>query len=921
MRRLLSILILAAALVPAVWAQSSVSDLLSQAIVDLRKGKLDEAEKGLRSVLVIDPDNAEAYYRLGLLHIERRQWDEAEKQLKKSTRLAPDNIRIGLKLAELYETRGKLDLAQKEYKRLLAVGKKDKRLKKVEKRLAISTGRELAKKKEYNAALLVFNGLLSEHGDDPEVLFNLAATYVMLNRVEEAKRTFERLLQHQPKNLLAHFNLSNIYERRGDLSRAIEHLEIIDRLDVKGPVTQVARERLGILRGRQAMQNGQWRVALEHFRTVVEMNPKNQEAWFNLAATHLRLGDREKGEAAFLKVLELNPDNHSARLNLAAFYLSVGQIDRAIEQLRYVIEHDQRGRYRKEAVARLNTVHTTLAEQKLRAGQIEESLKEYEKALAVDPGNIRALFNKGVILAQQKRLDEALETFGKVVQLDPKNLRAYLNLAYLYEQKNQLTDASRQYEKILEIGGQAREVEIARQKWHITKIKGLWLDRRLNAARRELIAFLENNPDDVEANFYFGLVNTNLGHLREAAAAYQTVLQTRPDNHRVRLLLGQVYEQLGLEELAAGEYRTVIFSSKDKAVSDEAEQRLAEVEKRLNGFSNNLGYTLAFDSNINFNDEDPRQELRSDLSFSFLYRHKINDKWRFNLDISPRYSTYHLGQFDYFNSSYKVDLDYGHSGSQWSLGVDRTTLSNLLTEVDVSHTESLRLERSVRRYLPALFGLSPSPEKDAKVATALSAQLSVSYLSSFGPAALDIVTPTVTGNFSQGLRGGVTLSLGAGFSARRNLVQRQNFQTIRITDPLSGQEDTVELLTFDSRDYEYNSIFLTTSATKVLSPGLTLTLGGQGNYLAYINVDSGSWLNGGQERRNNLNLSLFGRLSYQFYKDLQFYLSANAQKNFSSLPVSKATQQTVEDSVRNFQSTALGNYTRFTLTSGMQMRF
>jgi len=912
-------LVLALAAPPA-WTQNA-DDLLSQAIVALRKGKLDEAERDLKSVLVIDPDNAEAYYRLGLLYVKRRKIDQAIEYFKKSTRLAPSNIRIGLKLAELYETLGRYAEAQTEYKRLLAVGKKDRRLKRVEKRLAISTGRELAKKGELNAALLVFNGLLSEFGDDPEVLFNIASTYVLLNRVQEAKQTFQRLLKYQPKNLLAHFNLANIYEREGNLDKAIEHLETIDRLNAKNRITRVARERLGILRGRRFMAQRRFRAAVEAFRQVVEANPKNQEAWFNLGAAYLQMGDHEQGEAAFKEVLALDPDNFSARLNLANFYLAVGRVNEAIEQLRYVIEHDQRGRYRKVATARLNDVYTTLADQKLRAGQVEEGLKEYEKALAIFPGNVKALFNKGVILAQQKKLDEAAEAFRKVIQLDPKNLRAYLNLAYIHEQKNELTLASQQYEKILEIGGDAPEVDIARQKWRITKAKGLWLDQRLNAARKELEAILADAPDDLEANFYYGLVTSGLGDLREAARAYQRVLQKRPDNHRMRMLLGQVYQQLELEELAAGEYRTVIFGAKDPAIIAEAEQRLAEVERSLSGFSNTLSYVMAFDSNINFNDENPAQELRSDLSFNFMYRHKMSERWRLSLTASPRYSTYHLGQFDYYNSSYRLNVIYGQAGSKWNLGLSRAELSNLLTEVDVSHTETLTIERSVRRYLPALFGLNPRPEADARIPTALVLRLSTAYLSSFGNAGLNSVTPTLTASIAQGLKGGFTLTLGTGVSARRNLVQKQNYRDIIVTDPLTGQEETVKLLTFDSMDYEYNSVLMNASALKTLSPGLSLNVGTQVSYYAYINVDSGSWLNGGNEKRNNLGLTLFGRLSYQFYKDLQFYVAGNAQRNYSSLPVADATQQTVEDSVRNFQSTALGDYTRFTLTAGLQMTF
>ena len=61
-----------------------------------------------------------------------------------------------------------------------------------------------------------------------------------------------------------------------------------------------------------------------------------------------------------------------------------------------------------------------------------EALASFEKALALEPGNIQALFKRGVMLGELGRIDEALAAYDRVLALNPGHVEALNNRGYLW---------------------------------------------------------------------------------------------------------------------------------------------------------------------------------------------------------------------------------------------------------------------------------------------------------------------------------------------------------------------------------------------------------------------------------------------------------------------------------------------------------
>ncbi len=91
----------------------------------------------------------------------------------------------------------------------------------------------------------------------------------------------------------------------------------------------------------QASELGRHSEAVELWQKLIDMQPGNAFAYFNMGYSHLMLRQYEKTLRASWKALELNPDLKEAVLNYASSELVIGSIDKAIASLNNVLQRVQ----------------------------------------------------------------------------------------------------------------------------------------------------------------------------------------------------------------------------------------------------------------------------------------------------------------------------------------------------------------------------------------------------------------------------------------------------------------------------------------------------------------------------------------------------------------------------------------------------
>ena len=77
---------------------------------------------------------------------------------------------------------------------------------------------------------------------------------------------------------------------------------------------------------------------MELWQKLIDLQPNNASAYFNMGFSHLKLKNYEEALRVSKKALELNPDLKEAVLNYANSELVIGDIDRAITSLSNVLQ-------------------------------------------------------------------------------------------------------------------------------------------------------------------------------------------------------------------------------------------------------------------------------------------------------------------------------------------------------------------------------------------------------------------------------------------------------------------------------------------------------------------------------------------------------------------------------------------------------
>ncbi|MBW2063001.1 MAG: tetratricopeptide repeat protein [Deltaproteobacteria bacterium] len=112
-----------------------------------------------------------------------------------------------------------------------------------------------------------------------------------------------------------------------------------------------------------------------------------------------------------------------------------------------------------DSQAAFDAVSLNISADKLfEAGDLEEAVAEFEKALELDPDDLNVLNSLGVCYGYERHLDLALECFGKVMKLDPQNLMAHFNQGFAFAMADRPMEALENFRRAAEIDGQNFDV-------------------------------------------------------------------------------------------------------------------------------------------------------------------------------------------------------------------------------------------------------------------------------------------------------------------------------------------------------------------------------------------------------------------------------------------------------------------------------
>jgi tetratricopeptide (TPR) repeat protein len=114
-------------------------------------------------------------------------------------------------------------------------------------------------------------------------------------------------------------------------------------------------EDLLLLRGKDAMEMGDFAAAIEHFSAIIDQDPGFAEAWNARATAFYMAGEFGPSMADIGKVLSLNPRHFGALSGLAMILEASGSPEKALAAYRAALEIHPHLQGAAEAVERLET--------------------------------------------------------------------------------------------------------------------------------------------------------------------------------------------------------------------------------------------------------------------------------------------------------------------------------------------------------------------------------------------------------------------------------------------------------------------------------------------------------------------------------------------------------------------------------------
>ena len=328
-----------------------------------REGNEEKFIETAEKLLNLNPQNAKLEYELGLSYEKRAETarklgddkgyrEDIEKALKhfsNAAKIDNSNLEYNLKLAELLERQNKMK------------------------------------------AFRIYSDMIDYYPDNADLYyrrarfmlnFGVGPQSALIFDMEDIISDLQKAIQLNPNHAGAHRLLGKVYDREGDIKKAVDEFERALKLDPRdveamlylaGRYSEMGKIEAAILLYERALEvdpnnldaikdyaflvlaNDERRLPKAHklLERAYQMAPSDPLVAMNYGYSFYLMGNPQTAIGYYLKALKLDPSSVLTRYNLALAYEAVGETGKADQMWREILKLDPKSRYAKVARERL----------------------------------------------------------------------------------------------------------------------------------------------------------------------------------------------------------------------------------------------------------------------------------------------------------------------------------------------------------------------------------------------------------------------------------------------------------------------------------------------------------------------------------------------------------------------------------------
>lgn len=294
------------------------------------------------------------------------------------------------------------------------------------------------------------------------------------------------------------------------------------------PNDREAHAELGVL----LVSTGNPSQGRDELETARGLGLEDAQTWFYIGLADRELNDVSDAAGAFEQARIYDPANEAVLSNLSDTYLQLGRDDDAQR-----IANSSITLFPKEAFG-----YEALGTVQLDQGKFDEGRQTLQKAIAIDPTDVRAKILIGRSYLGQKKPDPdaALAQFQSILATDPNNLQALSAKVDALAAKNDVPGAVAVLQQIIKLTPSDVRGE--------DDLAELYVQKKMTAQAKAAFAqAIKDHPKAPEPYQLMGDWDRRNGDFKQAAADYETALTLAPGDPQTLFTLGQIY-LLGLKQ-------------------------------------------------------------------------------------------------------------------------------------------------------------------------------------------------------------------------------------------------------------------------------------------------------------------------------------------------------------------------------------
>ena len=408
-----------------------------------QQGDVDTAVNYFKQALALNPELADRFMTQGQRAFDEENYKDAIEPLNIHLLLFPEDVSATYLLGQSYEASGDADSAITFYERTLVLD--PQRPDVLFKMVYIYRGREA-----YQQAVNTLQRIIEIAPETTEAHYLLALSYLSLKQPNSALPAFLTTIQLRPDDVAAHYHAAILFEQNGEIDNAIAHYEKTIVLDTTLIENDIGRD---------------LQTPLPNVETT------EAEPFFRLGAIYRQRNDEDNIIRIYQPALEIEPEHPELHHLLAVIFEKRDERENAIRYYGLANHYNPDNFDWHYSYARLLDQHAeTLGDDYHK--HAEMAVTEYTKTIALNPDYVDAYFYRGMLTLRYRQIGETLyrysqilEDFKQVAEMQPRNLEANYNIGVIYLEIDRHRPAKEAFKRMLSYAPKYRGIHL-----HLGKI-------------------------------------------------------------------------------------------------------------------------------------------------------------------------------------------------------------------------------------------------------------------------------------------------------------------------------------------------------------------------------------------------------------------------------------------------------------------